>query len=109
MSLAFLALLRDAPQGAIGKLEPGLAVFEGGPEALYKVLVGVGGVELDNLEVAAVVLAPLGDALRRVGLARPRRPLENHLPLVLQPVNDFLQLAEAPTGDLRPTPLCWLQ
>ena len=59
-------------------------------QSLDEVLIGIGWVELDDLEVAAMLAAPLSDSLGHVGLASPRRPLKDHLSLVLQPVNDLL-------------------
>ena len=61
-----------------------------GRNPLDEILVGVRRVELYDLKVPAVAYALLGDGAGHVGLARARRPVENHLPLFLQVVNDLL-------------------
>ena len=72
---------------------PGVSV---GRKPFDEVLVGVGWVELDDLEVAAVLSTVLGDALGDVGLAGAGRALEDRLPLVLQAGDDLLQMFGVP-------------
>ena len=55
-------MLGDTPQWAIGERESGVAPFgENGPKPFDEVLIGIGRMELDDLEIAPVFLAPFGD------------------------------------------------
>ena len=73
-----------AKQRPVTQLESGLPIYEGGTEALYEVLVGVGRVELDERDTLIGTGKMLREFLRDVGLARARRPLEDDLEFVFE-------------------------
>ena len=76
-----LGLLRDASQRALGELEPGLtASGERGPEPLNEVLIGIGRVELDDLEFTGCwtvalpqEVPPAGVSFRSESLSMPEK------------------------------------
>ena len=74
----------DQPKGRLA------GVRQDRPVAFDEILIGIGGVKLDDFKVAAVKLALLGDFASNVGLTGARRPVEDDLAFFLQVVDDFL-------------------
>ncbi len=69
---------------------PRLGVLRG-PEPLEEVLVGVRGVELDDLDLFGASAEVLRQLHGQVGLAGAGRPVEHQLPLVREEFTHFLQ------------------
>ena len=89
--------LGEAAQRTGNKLEGDLAFVRlVRPVALEEVLVGVGGVELDQLDafVSGVIRQLRGQVLGQVGLAGARRAVQDQLAVLLQQVRDLLQRFE---------------
>ena len=66
------------------------AVFSG-PPAFDEVLIGVGGVELDELDPVLGPGKPVGEFERYPGLSRSGRPVEDGLRPVAEQLDDLLE------------------